>query len=91
MDDIRIGNYRNDSSGNRVVPSGRVYGMHENGRAYLVSGPGFYSMDRGEYKAYTTFLKRGGNMASRSDLAKFDVSDQSMNRVSIIFNEVSGK
>lgn len=44
--------------GDTFVVNGRTYGMHD-GTLYPMSGPGFYALDRGGYKALGVLNKFG--------------------------------
>lgn len=66
MHAINTGRGEYDPGTQRVSVNGRTYGIHDNGRAYPVSGEGIIEVTRGTYKALT-ILRRYNGVNERSE------------------------
>ena len=67
--------------GNTFTVNNRVYGVHD-GTLYPISGPGFYTLDRGAYKALGVYNKFGDTSQANIILNNMGISEQA--RVSAI-------
>ena len=54
-----------DSATNRYRVNGRTYGIEPDGTLFPVSGPGFTTLDRSEFKALQGVIEPGGDPGRR--------------------------
>ena len=68
--------------------NGRIYGHHD-GTLYPISGTGFYTLNRAEYKVLGVYNQFGNSQKSKQILSNMGIDKTTQNKVLEIFQELN--
>ena len=73
---------------NQFHVNGRIYGHHD-GTLYPISGTGFYTLNRAEYKVLGVYNQFGNSQKSKQILSNMGIDKTTQNKVLEIFQELN--
>nr|WP_283162953.1 hypothetical protein [Moraxella sp. Tifton1] len=73
---------------NQFHVNGRIYGHHD-GTLHPISGTGFYTLNRAEYKVLGVYNQFGDSQKSKQILSNMGIDKTTQNKVLEIFQELN--